>query len=253
MATIRDFYGSSGIVSNANQTFILSVENTGNVHVQPQGEIVIKNMWGKVRGSVSINKETNFGNVLPNSSRTFEFLWGGEENVFDIGRYSAEVTIAYGEEARQSLYRKTYFWIIPMKPVAIVLGCLISLILLVVWSMKRYIRQALDLERRRQGLPSIAALPRGTRSVKVMSAPIGKSVSDFRRLGDYESYSGGGNRLGVGEYLWRYRNLFILLIAFLALGYGLFIYFSSVLTPTRDFTAELKRPDAQTSVVTQPE
>ena len=247
-AEIRDFFSTSKYVGSADQNFILSVENTGNVHIQPQGEILIKNMWGKVRGSVAINKETNFGNVLPNSSRTFEFLWDGEENLFDIGLYTAEVSVAYGEDARQSLYRKTSFWIIPWKPVSILFGGLFFLIFVIVWSMKRYIRQALDLERRRQGLTSAASLPR---NMRVMSAPLGKSVSDFRRIGEKDAYRRGETSLGVGEYLWRYRFIFFVLITFLVLGYGVFIYFSSVLTPTRDFRAELKKPENQT-VVTLP-
>jgi len=251
-AAIRDFFSTSKYVGSADQNFVLSVENTGNVHIQPQGEILIKNMWGKVRGSVAINKETNFGNVLPNSSRTFEFLWDGEENLFDIGLYTAEVTVAYGEDARQSLYRKTSFWIIPWKPVVTLLGGLLVLIFLIVWSMKRYIRQALDLERRRQGLTSAASLPK---NMRVMSAPLGKSVSDFRRIGEKDTYRSGETSLGVGEYLWRYRFIFFVLATFLLLGYGIFIYFSSVLTPTRDFRAELKKPESQTMVVppiTQP-
>ncbi len=245
-AAIRDFYTPRRLVGSIAQTFKLSVENTGNVHVQPQGEILIKNMWGKTRGTVGINKESNFGNVLPNSSRTFEFLWDGEENLFDIGLYTAEVSIAFGEEARQTLYRKTYFWVIPWKPVASVLGGLFGIIFFVVWSMKRYIRQALDLERRRQGLTSVSSLPK---NMRVMSAPLGKSVSDLRRISEVRASREGVRSIGIGEYLWRYRSILFVLVAFLLLGYAVFIYFGSVLTPTRDFRAEIVKPDQETTVV----
>jgi hypothetical protein len=90
------------------------------------------------------------------------------------------------------------------------------------------------------------------KSMRVISAPLGKSVSDLRRIGTaeaYDRYSSADRPLGVGEYLWRYRFIFLVLITFLLLGYGIFIYFSSVLTPKRDFRAELKKPEAQTTVV----
>jgi hypothetical protein len=248
-AAIRDFYSASSFVGSATQNFVLAVENTGNVHVQPQGEILIKNMWGKVRGTIAINKETNFGNVLPSSSRTFEFVWDGEENLFDIGLYSAEVSISYGEEAKQSLYRKTSFWVIPWKPVSTLVGGLFALIFLVVWSMKRYIRQALDLERRRQGLASVSALPKNSTNMRVIGAPIGKSVSDLRRVGERSMNDRGESPLGIGEYLWRYRFIFFVLIAFLALGCGVYVYMTSVLTPTRDFKAEIKKQTGETSII----
>jgi hypothetical protein len=241
-AIIRDFYSASAFSGSADQTFILSVDNTGNVHIQPQGEIVIKNMWGKIRGKIEINKESNFGNVLPNSSRRFEFKWDGEENLFDIGRYTAEVAVVYGEEAKQSLFRRTHFWIIPWKPVSTILGSFILLILLIVWAIRRYIRQALDLERRIYGLPSIDHV---TPSMRVMSAPLQKSMRDFRRVGEKKALGIGERPMGIGEYMWRYRFVFTSLLMFLLLGYLLFIYFSSVLTPTREFKAEIVQSDGK--------
>ena len=83
--SIRDFYSNDGIIQSPDARFVLRFENEGNVHLVPQGEILITNMWGKERGKVNINESSTFGNVLPNSTRKFEFHWQGESNPFEAG------------------------------------------------------------------------------------------------------------------------------------------------------------------------
>ena len=149
---IRDFYAEQSVVQSPDTRFVLRFENRGNVHLVPEGSIVITNMWGKERGSISINKVNTFGNVLPGSTRKFEFDWHGEANPFEFGRYKALATIVYGEDGRKTVFRETYFWVIPWKQtIPIVLG-FISFGWFLMWSIRRYIRKALMLERERLGL-----------------------------------------------------------------------------------------------------
>jgi hypothetical protein len=174
---IRDFVTPSDVVQSQLQTFTLRFENKGNVHLVPHGQIIITNMWGKKRGVIVVNEKSTFGNVLPGSTRKFSFQWKGEDSIFDIGRYKAEASLSYGEVSKQSATRTTYFWIIPFKPVAATLLTLCFVIWFFTWSMRRYIRKALELERSLSGAPQSA----GERSGEVKWVEGAKSARDASR------------------------------------------------------------------------
>ena len=144
-SSIRSFRTTKYLLSKPEATFEIRIENKGNVHVQPQGEIKIFNMWGKERGSIPVNQQTLFGNVLPSSVRKYAFTWNSEWSVTDIGRYTAVATLAYGNEGRQFMTADTAFWIIPWKPLFIVLGILIAFFSLITWAIKLYVRSMLKL------------------------------------------------------------------------------------------------------------
>jgi hypothetical protein len=156
---IRDFYAEDRFLQNAEARFALRFENTGNVHLVPEGSIIITNMWGKERGKIDINKVNTFGNVLPDSTRKFEFTWQGESNPFEFGRYKALATLVYGEDGRQTIYRTTYFWVIPLAQVLPFVFGLVGFVWFVAWSLRRYVRKALALERDRLGLDSLPHSP----------------------------------------------------------------------------------------------
>lgn len=146
--SIRDFYTEDAIIETPFAHFIMRFENEGNVHLIPQGQIVITNMWGKERGKVLINESSTFGNVLPRSTRKFEFTWNEvDPSPLEVGRYKAVATIVYGFEGRNTVERTIYFWIVPWKPVAGILGTLLFFIWFISWSLRRYIRKALEMER----------------------------------------------------------------------------------------------------------
>jgi uncharacterized membrane protein YedE/YeeE len=145
MGLVREFTAESTWLSKPEATFNLRFENKGNVHLQPQGDIRITNMWGQERGVIPINQSTQFGNVLPESIRKFTFAWKGEWSVSDIGRYTAEVTLAYGTTERQFTNAKASFWVIPVK---LLLGIVIGLGLfaaLVTWLVRLYVSRMLAM------------------------------------------------------------------------------------------------------------
>lgn len=143
--TIREFRTKRNFLEEPSAEFVLRFENKGNVHLQPRGDIVLTNMWGTVRGTVPINNQTHFGNVLPESIREFKFTWQSEFSLADIGRYKAVATLAYGEDGIKSTTATTYFWIIPLKGTAITLAILAVFITLIVWMVKAYVRRMLVL------------------------------------------------------------------------------------------------------------
>lgn len=142
---IREFTAQSSWLSKPEATFNLRFENKGNVHLQPQGDIRITNMWGQERGVIPINQSTQFGNVLPESIRKFTFSWKGEWSFSDIGRYTAEVTLAYGTGDRQFASSKTNFWVIPVKLLLVIVISLTVFGLIVTWLVRLYVSRVLSL------------------------------------------------------------------------------------------------------------
>lgn len=143
---IRDFVTEKSVYEDARAELSLRFENQGNVHVLPQGNIVIYNMFGKERGIIPVNHQQNYGMVLPGSIRKYSFSWTADAGIWDIGRYRAEATIHYGKEQKQSALATTYFYVLPIVPLLEILGVLIGLLFVTGWAIKAYIRRALVLE-----------------------------------------------------------------------------------------------------------
>lgn len=141
--SIREFSVTKLFHATPEATFTLRFENEGNVHLKPEGSISITNMWGKERGFIPINQKTAYGNVLPESIRKYEFTWTGESSITDIGRYKADVTVAYGQEARNFSDYTTYFWVIPVRATLITLGAVLLFVLFIIWSIRQYVRKAM--------------------------------------------------------------------------------------------------------------
>ncbi len=145
VADIREFTTEPSVVQRPEVTLSLRFENTGNVHVQPQGDIKILNMWGQERGLIPINHQTHFGNVLPDSVRKFTFTWKGDTALYDIGRYKAVATLGYGVEGKQFVTSTTYFWIIPYTTIFLTIILVVAVIKIGAWLIRRYIERMLAL------------------------------------------------------------------------------------------------------------
>lgn len=143
--SIREFRTTKKIISEPEVTLELRFENTGNVYLQPQGDITIYNMWGTERGIIPINHQTHYGRVVQNSIREFVFSWKGESNFMDIGRYKAVATLGYGEESKQFTTRITYFWIIPYKQITVALLIIFAIGFFLSWVVRMYVRRMLSL------------------------------------------------------------------------------------------------------------
>ncbi len=140
---IREFTTTESFLNSPEATFELRFENKGNVHLQPQGDIRITNMWGEERGVVPINQNSSFGNVLPESIRKFDFAWKGEWSIADMGRYTAVATLAYGSDDRQFTSAIVNFWVIPFK---LLFGLLLGLAIFfgtITWLVKLYVKHML--------------------------------------------------------------------------------------------------------------
>jgi hypothetical protein len=140
-ASIESFQVIGGRLSSLPAQFELRVRNTGNTHLHPQGEIVIRNMFGNVVAKVVANP--NDSAVLPNGIRRYDPVWvkhaesasgflssvKDEWHNFAIGRYVAEAQLQYGD-ANIPLKATTVFWVFPWRLVLMSFGLIVILLIL---------------------------------------------------------------------------------------------------------------------------
>jgi hypothetical protein len=109
--------------------FNIKFQNTGTVHFEPKGSIVITNLLGQKAGEVPITGQV----VLPTSIKDLSFTW--DANNFSIGRYQAVATVVDGD-GNVLTSQAVSFWIVP---VWYVLGFIAVLMLL--YLLIRYLRK----------------------------------------------------------------------------------------------------------------
>lgn len=151
-ASIASFSAKDGAsLSRLPATFEVRVQNTGNVHIRPQGTILIKNLFGGETETLSLN-EAN-GAVLPNSVRKFDATWmksatdqsnkgffkelGLQWNNFAFGPYTATVNLTYGQ-SKQALVASTKVTIIPWALMIIELLVIAILVMVLVLGIRGY-------------------------------------------------------------------------------------------------------------------
>jgi hypothetical protein len=139
-AQLRQFSTDRSIYSSADVSFKAIVANLGNVLVRPHGTIEITNIFGKHVATIPLNESG--AAVFPKGTRTFSERWQGDG--FHFGRYQAVAGFAYGEEAgSQTLAGGTSFWILPLAPIAIVLGAILLLVIVFLLIVKAQVRRTL--------------------------------------------------------------------------------------------------------------
>jgi len=152
---VESFRTASDRLTSLPAYFELRLRNLGNVHVRPEGTVVMRNMFGSVVGKVPVNPRQAV--VLPNSIRRFDPAWantfeieqGGffaalknEWKNFAIGRYTAEVDAQYGAQ-KQALSAKTTFWVFPWHVLLLIaLGIILLIVLLKLYN-RMIVRAAL--------------------------------------------------------------------------------------------------------------
>src|SRR3990170_5410776 len=113
LATLKEFSTAKNFYEYPPVDLVVRVENKGNVHVAPKGNIEIKDIFGRKVAVLPVNEKN--GNVLPESIRRFDkdtnaLTWkpGG----FTIGRFSANLLLTYGDSGKQ-LSGSLSFWVVP--------------------------------------------------------------------------------------------------------------------------------------------
>ena len=220
---IREFGTDSRWYDKPEARFVVTFENTGNVHLQPRGVIEIYNMWGNQRGVIPVNTRGQFGNVLPNSSRSFAFRWEGDGSLFEAGKYTANVTLAYGADGSRYVSETVGFWVLPIVPFLIVLGVILFLTLIFVGFIRFYVKRVLAYEKKRLGIEKERSVR--TISIESLKAPIRDSVIDMKK-GLKEEKEKGGPKEVLWKMISRYRLLVFVFFAVIFLGLCIYFFIS---------------------------
>ncbi|MFH1207747.1 MAG: hypothetical protein V1668_04040 [Patescibacteria group bacterium] len=143
LATVKGTYTQSGEVATFTTenskayfdkgpiSFIVRYANTGDVHLKPTGSIVVKNMWGKVAKTITINEE--LGATLPGTTREYGVAdWQNIGNGY--GQYTATLTLKYGTVVNTETL---HFWFFSGTSMIVIIVLAIILILLAVMLLKR--------------------------------------------------------------------------------------------------------------------
>lgn len=138
-AFIREFSTGKLLFGKADVPFTVRVENKGNTLVRPRGVLDITNMFGKKASSIVVNDAV--AAVFPGTDRAFPVSWKSDE--FEFGRYDAVASLLYGEEGKKTISAALSFWVLPLEPIAWILGVTLGLTLLGFFIVKRHIRNKL--------------------------------------------------------------------------------------------------------------
>lgn len=246
---IRSFRTVDTFRTSPSATFELRFQNDGNVHLQPQGDITIFNMWGEERGFIPINHQTHFGNVLPDSIRNFRFSWDGEQSLTDIGRFKAVATLGYGLDTKVFTTRELHFWVIPLFELAVTLGGCILLVSFVFWVIKSYVRRMLilsgvdpDLSRARHKVTTIDAHTIAVTTRPVLTAPVRRGWIDFKAW--WNAVVAWQAPLRASAHLVTHYKIFLggLLIAALFVA-GVWWYIDNATRDERNYDITIETPD----------
>jgi hypothetical protein len=114
--------------------FELSIENKGNVHFKPAGNVTVKSMFGGSIAELPVLKVDSGGNILPRSNRRFEIVWGDLDEKkmpktfwekaryewanFYVGRYSALASVTLPGSGQVT--SNVSFWVFPWQLLVVI-------------------------------------------------------------------------------------------------------------------------------------
>jgi hypothetical protein len=115
-----------------SNTFSLTLENTGDVALSPQGEVIIYDTSGRELTAVPVN--TKGEEIAP-----------GERVVINeplpfierLGRHKAHLTLKYGETGTAAVFDTAFYYSVPWYYIAILFALLTVVLALVAWVFKR--------------------------------------------------------------------------------------------------------------------
>lgn len=153
---IKEFTTDKNVYNRLPTDLALRFENTGSIHLRPQGTITITNIFNSVKTKIAVN--SGKGATLPKQIRKYDMIWekgivsevngnviadfftelGNEYNNFTFGKYTANLTITYGANNDLQDTATVSFWVLPWRILTLVLIILVVLVVLFIILIKRY-------------------------------------------------------------------------------------------------------------------
>lgn len=241
---IREFSTDKTIYQKPKVNFTLKIENVGNVHIQPIGEIKIFNMYGKERGIITFNQSTEYGNILPQSLRKWNFIWEGEDSLFEIGRYKAILNLIYGNEIKQTETREVHFYILPLIPLAVVLGAISAFFVLIILITRLYVKRTILLTLSEAKKQIGHETKREEKKIPILISFRKQKIADVIKKAEIK---GKKEILQKMSTFSRKTILFSLLGLLILLTVVISIYFSRVLKEKKQYKIETRAEKGQVS------
>jgi hypothetical protein len=133
----------ASLMANGPVTLVARIQNIGNVHVEPIGNMTVKNTWGKTVATYPFGSQAE--NILPASIRRYSQNFGKPA---PFGHYTVNLNAAYGTTGGV-LIGSTSFWVISYKLLLLILAVLIILVLIGRNLVKRYNARVISRHTRR--------------------------------------------------------------------------------------------------------
>jgi hypothetical protein len=119
-------------ISPEGNTLSLTVENTGDVPLSPEGEVIIYDTSGRELTAVPVN--TGKAEIAPGErvviNETLPFIER-------LGRHKAHLTLKYGETGTAAVFDTAFYYSVPWYYMAILFALLTLVLILVAWVFKR--------------------------------------------------------------------------------------------------------------------
>jgi hypothetical protein len=105
---IKSFYIDRFVTGETNRIVTIEVENTGDLPVIPTGEIIFYNYRGEETVSVPVT-----GNLEAIEPGVTQSLTANVPLKNTLGKYKANLALAYGDNQKAMLYDTTFFYMMP--------------------------------------------------------------------------------------------------------------------------------------------
>ncbi len=119
-------------------TFVTRIQNDGNVHIKPIGNVEIRDMFGNLVKTLSVGNDQS--NVLPQSIRRYDVTY---DNSWMIGKYTASLALGYGTKG-QAITSTFDFWVIPYKLILAGIFILATIIFILSRMIRVYNRHIIE-------------------------------------------------------------------------------------------------------------
>lgn len=129
-ARIESFNPENNFYQNGPVKFDIRVKNDSTVHIKPTGKVIVTDMFGR-----KFTAPVEGKNVLPEAVRKLQATL---KNKLLIGKYTADLSLAYGTQNNALLTGTTTFWAFPVKA-----GIVGFVILVLIYLMRKRLRKAL--------------------------------------------------------------------------------------------------------------
>ncbi len=128
-ANLKEFKTSQFFSYYGPISISAEIENLGDIHFAPKGQLTITNLLGKTVFSGQLEEK----NIFPFASRLYNWEFPGK---YHLGRYAAKLEASAGS-TQIPINGLIYFWIVPVKELAAGTILLILIILIIILKKRR--------------------------------------------------------------------------------------------------------------------